>query len=331
MQLIELLKNSVTLLQPASKSASNQARFDYYLNIRRITEALTAWGKPVVPYLIGVLGDEAALVRQHAATILGLIGDPQSLEPLINALSDPHSQVRQAVIVAISYFEDARVSEALLQVLRNDPENQLRSLAAFKLGERSESQAVETLIELLQAEDSTLRCASAEALAKIGDRRALEPLIELLDHEDKASREWAAYSLGQLGDGQALKPLAAGLQSAKIRRPGIEAMGRLADAQAIPALAPYLKASDSWLRYEAAKALAQPANSQALAILVEALKDKDAYVGYGAIQGLEETGDERALDTLRWLQQLDWGNSGLSPFGNLKSVAAAAIRTIERR
>ena len=69
--------------------------------------------------------------------------------------------------------------DPLIQALQ-DKDYQVRSRAAYTLGEIEDDRAVEPLIQALSDEEWVVRGNAAEALGKIKDERAVEPLIQAL-------------------------------------------------------------------------------------------------------------------------------------------------------
>ena len=124
---------------------------------------------------IAELKDEDPRIRQTAAEILGRLKDPRAIGPLILALVDEASEVREAASEALKNFlfwekSDAanRVVPELIVVLqdqRKDPE--VRKNAAKALGKIKDPRAVEPLIATLKDKDSEVRWHAAEALEKI--------------------------------------------------------------------------------------------------------------------------------------------------------------------
>ncbi len=105
-------------------------------------------------------------VRQNAAAMLGDLGDPRAVEPLIKALGDYNNGVREAATEALPKF-----------------------------GEH----AVRPLIEALWDANKDVRRAATEALVRLGDPRATEPLIKLLGDKDNRIRKAAINALVRLG------------------------------------------------------------------------------------------------------------------------------------
>ena len=90
-------------------------------------------------------------VQEMAAEVLGKIGNPQAVEPLIQALKNTDSFVRRK--------------------------------AAGALGMIGDSRAVEPLIQALKRGDKWVKDEAIKALGMIGDPRAIEPLIAVRSME----------------------------------------------------------------------------------------------------------------------------------------------------
>ncbi len=95
-----------------------------------------------------------------------------------------------------------------------------------------------------------------------------------------------------------------------MRRAAAEALGKIGDPQALPALIEALKDKDSGVREVAAGALRE-IGPQALPALIEALKDKDSEVRRAAAEALGKIGGPQALpaltealkDEVRWVRR----------------------------
>ncbi len=66
------------------------------------------------------LKDEDQKVRENAAKTLGLIKDPQAVEPLIDTLQDSEIFVRQSAAVALGEMKDFRAIGPLILALKDD-------------------------------------------------------------------------------------------------------------------------------------------------------------------------------------------------------------------
>lgn len=83
------------------------------------TEALIACGAPAVPGLIEALHDPSFLVQMRVARVLGAIGDPRSVRPLITVLHQTRLQWDSDVACA--------VAEALGEFALRNPIPELRA------------------------------------------------------------------------------------------------------------------------------------------------------------------------------------------------------------
>ena len=162
---------------------------------------------------IAELKDEDPRIRQTAAEILGRLKDPRAIGPLILALVDEASEVREAAFEALKNFLFWEKSDAarslvpkLIEALR-DENPWARFIAAWSLGEIKDPRAVEPLIATLKDKDFRVRWNAAKALGEIGDPKAVKPLIAALKDEDSWVRWRAAEALGEIKDSKALEPL----------------------------------------------------------------------------------------------------------------------------
>jgi len=127
--------------------------------------------------LISALKDEDSFVRQNAARLLGEKGDPEAVEPLIIALKDQDNDVRIETATALGRIKDNRAVAALVITLK-DPYIYVRSASCGALGNIGDSQAIGPLSEALRDSESFVSFAAVEALGKTKDKRAIEPLIQ---------------------------------------------------------------------------------------------------------------------------------------------------------
>ena len=141
---------------------------------------------------------EPALARRVALS-RGWLGDPEALPGLIATL-DPevaHRPRRDAVHL-LGNLGDPRAVEPLLALLE-DP--RLRRRAAIALGRIGDRRALEPLVGLLEDNDqSSVRDAVARALGQIGDPRGLETVLALATAERLPAASESLVRLGAIGD-----------------------------------------------------------------------------------------------------------------------------------
>ncbi len=167
-------------------------------------------------------------VRGNAARVLGEIGDPRAVEPLIDALME--GVVDDLAASALGEIGDPRAVETLLTLLEHESAG-MRGAAASALGEIGDPRAVDPLINALGSEDYAIgvRWHVIDALGKLGDTRAVEPLTALLRDKADDTRLHAARALGKIGDTRAIDPLTTAQKDkyGKVRRAATAALKKL--------------------------------------------------------------------------------------------------------
>ena len=267
--------------------------------------------------LIEALGSNDALTRQRAALALGDFGGAEAVGPLIRALGDPLTAVREAAADSLALLEGAAVGP-LVELIENpeasgkyeeeeartpvtvtgaggqtweiETRRDLRRVyAAAILGEIGDPSAVEPLARALKDANDDLRCQASGAIAKFGPG-AVEPLAAMLVDPDPNTRILAAGVLGDTGDPAAVDPLIGALRDENddVRGAAGGALFRIGDAAVEP--------------------------------LIAATKDADRNVRLYAAGALKYVGDPRAIDAL---QELARGGDAEE-----RSVAEDAIEKI---
>jgi HEAT repeat protein len=185
-------------------------------NVRRnASEAIADIGTPAVDALIKTLKDDNFHCRIGAAWALGKINDTHAVEPLIAALKDEKPVVQLMAAEALGKTKDVRAVEPLIaalndknrirfflkyQTLRKQDSKErmastnVRSSAAWALGEIKDTRAIKPLIAALKDTDIYGGSVFAEALSKIGTP-ALETLISTIKDKDPEIRKRVARAL----------------------------------------------------------------------------------------------------------------------------------------
>lgn len=135
--------------------------------------------------------------QERLAAVQMIDGEAHALDALLPLLSDPDSDVREAVGESLVHIgADARSGlEAALLEARN-PDS--RTVAARALGQIGERKSVPALIQALNDVSSWVRIAAAESLGQIQDRQAREPLQAALEDESADVREAAQQALDRI-------------------------------------------------------------------------------------------------------------------------------------
>ena len=167
------------------------------------------------PYIEILANDSHYGARSDAAAVLGIIGNPDATQPLIDALvrSGELVSTLREIAEALGLIGDTRAVEPLLQFLflpqiAGDSWTQRDVIEA--LGLLQDARAVDPLIQLLvQSPDTYVRREIMQAFGEIGDSRAAQAVIAVLENlsVDSFERATAAIALGDIGDAAAIPAL----------------------------------------------------------------------------------------------------------------------------
>jgi HEAT repeat protein len=144
----------------------------------RAALALGKIGKPAVEPLIFELRQGDGNMRWGAAIALGKVQDPDSVEPLIRALTDKYENVRAEAAASLAAIGTPAIAP-LIHFLKYS-EKPVRLEVMNALGELHANDAIEPLVQILEKADEQERCAIASTLDAI-----LTPSVEQL-----AKRLW---------------------------------------------------------------------------------------------------------------------------------------------
>lgn len=116
--------------------------------------------------------DRSELVRANAAKALGAIGDPGSIDALVDALHDEFP-IRCRAVVSLGVLHDDAAMPAISALLR-DPAPEIRYHAVGALMEINPPNALSLVEPLIDDPHSMVRRGVVKALEKLGDPRAAE-------------------------------------------------------------------------------------------------------------------------------------------------------------
>jgi HEAT repeat protein len=240
-----------------------------------VIEALVKIGDPrAVDAIIAGLDDIE--LRSDAAEALGRIGGPRAVDALIPYLEDP--EMKWDAAEALGMIGDPRAVGPLLRVIEN-PRTGLQSEVIEALGKIGDPAAIPHLIKALEDPSKYIRWDVEEALGKMG-KPAVPSLVEALHHSLPHVREHAANALGAIADPEAVEPLISLLKGKdeRLRWEAAEALGKIGSLTAVEPLIIALK--DRWCWYAAAEALGRIGDKRAVGPLIDAFeRDTDNFDG----------------------------------------------------
>ncbi len=250
-----------------------------YLIARGQWDEVVSMGSPATGPLARALASGDPSVRRDAAAGLGRLADPESVLPLVRALSD-EAACTEAAEALVGIGEPA--VGPLLPVLEQNGEAE-RRLAVEVLGRIGSAAAVDPLVRVLYVDDDRLRRKTVDALSAIGEP-AVEPLIVLLAADDDLQLA-AIRALAGVGDA-ATVPLRAALGARNVRT-------RAGAAEALDRLGWTPEDADDEVRYLIARERWSDAaglGASAVAPLIAVFCDPDTDVRAGAAEALARMG-----------------------------------------
>lgn len=178
---------------------------DWDVGIQRILDVIQPI-PPDVQGLIAALNLDYDAVRKAAAEALGNKPHNRAIQALIKALNDENEEVETIAGDALVQIGESAIF-TLTNAL-NDEEQivNIRTVAAYLLGEIGDPRAVSALINALNDEDEDdIRIGTAWALGDIGDSTAVPALINALSDENATVRQFAVSALWNISTPEALK------------------------------------------------------------------------------------------------------------------------------
>lgn len=209
--------------------------------------------KAVLPF-IEMLGYESPAVGMALVAALGKTGDARAIPSLLIPARDRNADAT---------FRANAIS-ALGMALRLAS---LNSLAAGTdaIAKKSMEQALSAIIGALRDTEEAVRKAAAVALGKMDDSAAAGLLAKAARDVSSGIRREAIVALGNIGErnqgsrkmaDEALPALLEVLRTAELRAEAVEALGKLGDRRALPALRKISAESNGIIRAKAEKAIA---------------------------------------------------------------------------
>ena len=232
------------------------------------------------------LDDTDRSVRLSALRTLGALRDPRAIPALVRIASEQTTELhigdlRTAAVDALGSPDmgGGAALTMLVRLSRHRPVDELARHADLALGEVATPAAVAALVAALGA-------PPVPEEAKLGllhaGRAAVEALAGEVAHGTPSSAALAAALLGEIGDRRATdtltRAIAAPERSAGVVRVAIEALERLRDPAAVPALARAAEAPQADVRLQAFAALQALADPRSVAVLDEGFADRDPRV-----------------------------------------------------
>lgn len=204
--------------------------------------------------------------------------------------------------------------EALIEIINETPDKDLRIEAINALGNIRDPRAIGALTKALESDSWIERETAIKSLARLRDHLVVEPIVSALDDENKFVRDSArksllkvAESLGRQKDPRVIRHLMNAIRdtssgaretSVEALRVAINELSRVREPTFIGQLIKALSDEDKYVRQAAASALGQFDDPRVIEPLTTALKDSSTDVRDAASASLQALQNPKSADPL---------------------------------
>ncbi|HEU0264275.1 MAG TPA: HEAT repeat domain-containing protein, partial [Geobacterales bacterium] len=262
-------------------------------------------GRTIIAYLCGEMGgassapilrdgmrDNYPPLRRAAVEAIGRLGLGQLIPDISQLLQDPHAEVREGAIGALTRLAESNAAPVLqvAQRLSSSLSGEERRDAALLF---SALAAAEHLSRLVKDEDSQVRQTAVAALAGMNHKASLGPLVMALADENPEVRISAATALGEMGSEEVYQPLLLALRDEDpwVQCAALKSIGRMGNDRAMHAITSIIDRADGLVMLTALESLSAIASPVALSLVKKGLAHTDEEVVKEAIAILAEHGD----------------------------------------
>jgi HEAT repeat protein len=280
----EKRKNAAIQLEKLSWSPQTESQKAFFLFAYQRWDDLLKVGDSALDPLLSGLMDEDITIQEFSAQTLGNLGNPSAIEPLIQKLYDPHTQVRIAVALALNNLgwmpknDNERISLIIAQqrwsdldqfgkkiidplsaILKNENED-IRFQVISALCKIHDERVIEILTKSAQDRSKKVQHLALQRLIDLNSPRAVDALLISLKGSDATSKKFAMNGLIQLDTSAVtslIDTLNRGYESDAIdiqfKKDIVEILGEIQDSRAIEPLLKISISSKSTLIREAAQ------------------------------------------------------------------------------
>ncbi|HEX7832675.1 MAG TPA: HEAT repeat domain-containing protein [Thermoanaerobaculia bacterium] len=224
-----------------------------------------------LPLMFELLGDKDWRVRK--TIVDGLVRDrrPDIVNGLLDALADPENAgKRNSATEALIRIGDGAIAPIVAR-LRREQDIDVRLSLVNLIGDLRSREGFDILIEMLDGEDDVNVASSiVSSLGKYHDASALPNLMRVLrTREDLWLKFHVVEALGEIGDRAALPSILPLYSEKSLRKPVLEAIGKIADIGTVNFLLRIIADEDK-LNLTALRALVRIAEASKPRIVEEA-------------------------------------------------------------
>lgn len=190
----------------------------------KVCSALSKLGAEMEPVFETVISDHTFPVksRAHAVNALWVMKASNGTRVLVQALTDPEVDVRSSAAYGLGELHAHEAVVPLMQAVQ-DENVDVRTAALFALGEIADPVSASAILACLGDTEWQVRVEAAGALSRIGGD-ALLPLLQMIESSNPEERLLATHGLWATQDGRALSKLITALGDEYIQYEAIEAL-----------------------------------------------------------------------------------------------------------
>jgi HEAT repeat protein len=182
------------------------------------------------PLMFELLGDKDWRVRKTIVDGFVREPSPDVVDGLISALADPENAgKRNSATEALIRIGDSAIA-AIVENLRTEDDVDVRLSLVNLLGDLRSREGFAILVELLDHEkDINVASSIVSSIGKYRDAGALPHLMPVLKRDDLWLKFHVVEALGEIGDRAALPAILPLYAEKSLRKPVLEAIGKIAD------------------------------------------------------------------------------------------------------
>ena len=223
-----------------------------------------------LPLMFELLGDKDWRVRK--TIVDGLVDDPQPevIDGLLGALADPENAgKRNSATEALMRIGGAAI-DPIVSRLKDEKDVDVRLSLVNLLGDLRSASGFQTLLDILAHErDINVASSVVSSIGKYRDAAALPHLVRVLQRDDLWLKFHAIEALGEIGDRAALPRILPLYAEKSLRKPVLEAIGKIADVGTVSFLLKIIS-EDEKLNLTALRALVRIAEANKPRIVMQA-------------------------------------------------------------
>jgi HEAT repeat protein len=234
-------------------------------------------------------------IRNRAIDALGRLRSAEAADALLEILKkDKDETAQERAIFALGILKEKRAWNPILEILKNskEPEN-VRWASAEAISYYEDLRAVEPLLDALEYARGKVLIGVILSLGRLKDRRAIGPLIKLFEKEltktFNYNEDWlvlinTAIALQNFEDPRTIKPLSKALKFDRssfpncggrcgdLQREALNALGKIYDKRAFDVIVNTLESGGYALKLNSVNVLKSIENRKVLAPLYRALQ-----------------------------------------------------------